>query len=254
MKLKPEEELVCGINAVSQIIKTRPSSVHSLYINSSNNERLNALVRDATENKIEIIKERSSFFEDNFEGVNHQNAAIICNKRSEESEQFLDPILNKDEVKILILEGLTDPHNVGACLRSAAGVDIDAVIVPKNRSCHLTPTVRKISCGASELIPFVVVTNIVRTINKLQEKGVSVYGSDLQANQSYENVNYSSKYALVIGSEDKGIRRLTRENCDELIKIDMSEKMDSLNASVSTGILLFEISRQIKLTETNIVK
>jgi 23S rRNA (guanosine2251-2'-O)-methyltransferase len=254
VKLKLEKELVCGINAVSQIIKTRPSSVHSLYINSSNNERLNALVRDATENKIEIFNERLSFFEDNFEGVNHQNAAIICNKRSEESEQFLDPILNKDEVKILILEGLTDPHNVGACLRSAAGVDIDAVIVPKNRSCHLTPTVRKISCGASELIPFVVVTNIVRTINKLQEKGISVYGSDLQANQSYENVNYSSKYALVIGSEDKGIRRLTRENCDDLIKIDMSEKMDSLNASVSTGILLFEISRQIKLTETNIVK
>ena len=103
MKLKLEEELVCGINAVSQIIKTRPSSVHSLFINSSNNERLNALVRDATENKIEIIKERPSFFEDNFEGVNHQNAAIICNKRSEESEQFLDSILNKDEVKILIL-------------------------------------------------------------------------------------------------------------------------------------------------------
>ena len=84
-------------------------------------------------------------------------------------------------------------------------------------------------------------------MNKLQEKGVIVYGSDLQANQSYENVIYSSKYALVVGSEDKGIRRLTRENCDELIKIDMSEKMDSLNASVSTGILLFEISRQNKI-------
>jgi 23S rRNA (guanosine2251-2'-O)-methyltransferase len=83
--------------------------------------------------------------------------------------------------------------------------------------------------------------------NKLQEKGVIVYGSDLQANQSYENVTYSSKYALVVGSEDKGIRRLTRENCDELIKIDMSEKMDSLNASVSTGILLFEIARQNKI-------
>jgi 23S rRNA (guanosine2251-2'-O)-methyltransferase len=147
----------------------------------------------------------------------------------------------------LILEGLTDPHNVGACLRSAAGCDVDAVIVPKNRSCHLTPTVRKISCGASELIPFVVVTNIVRTINKLQDCGVRVYGSDLQANASHDQVKYSKKFALVIGSEDKGIRRLTRENCDELIKIDMSQKMDSLNASVSTGILLFEIARQNKI-------
>ena len=155
--------------------------------------------------------------------------------------------LKNENIKILILEGLTDPHNVGACLRSAAGADIDAVIVPKNRSCHLTPTVRKISCGASELIPFVVVTNIVRTINKLQDCGVRVYGSDLQANASHDEVKYSKKFALVIGSEDKGIRRLTRENCDELIKINMSQKMDSLNASVSTGILLFEISRQNKI-------
>ena len=119
--------------------------------------------------------------------------------------------------------------------------------MPKNRSCHLTTTVRKISCGASELIPFVVVTNIVRTINKLQDCGVRVYGSDLQANASHDQVKYSKKFALVIGSEDKGIRRLTRENCDELIKIDMSQKMDSLNASVSTGILLFEIARQNKI-------
>jgi len=244
VKLKTEEELVCGINAVSQIIKTRPSSVHSLFVNNVSNERLNDLVRDATKNKIEIIKEKSSFFEDNFEGINHQNAAVICNKRSEESEQFLDPILNKDEVKILILEGLTDPHNVGACLRSAAGAGVDAVIVPKNRSCHLTPTVRKISCGASELIPFVVVTNIVRTINKLKDAGVMIYGTNTEAPKSYNDVTYSDKSALIIGSEDKGIRRLTRENCDELIKIKMSEKMDSLNASVSAGIMLFEIKKQ----------
>ena len=196
---------------------------------------------------IEVIKEKTSFFEDNFKEINHQNIAVVCNKRSEESEDFLESILGKEDIKILILEGLTDPHNVGACLRSAAGCDVDAVIVPKNRSCHLTPMVRKISCGASELIPFVVVTNIVRTINKLQDCGVRVYGSDLQANASHDQVKYSKKFALVIGSEDKGIRRLTRENCDELVKIDMSQKMDSLNASVSTGILLFEIARQNKI-------
>ena len=137
-----------------------------------------------------------------------------------------------------------DPHNVGACLRSAAAASVDAVIVPKNRSCHLTPTVRKISCGASELIPFVIVTNIVRTINHLKDKGVTVYGSDLQASKSYDEIKYSRKSALIVGSENKGIRRLTRENCDELIKIPMSEKMDSLNASVSAGIMLFEMKRQ----------
>ena len=142
---------------------------------------------------------------------------------------------------------MSDPHNVGACLRSAAAADVNAVIVPKNRSCHLTPTVRKISCGASELIPFVIVTNIVRTINLIKEKGVMVYGSDLQATKAHDEIDYAAKNALIIGSENKGIRRLTRENCDELIKINMSDKMDSLNASVSAGILLFEISRQNKI-------
>ena len=247
MKLNLEEEFVCGLNAVSQIIKTRPKSVRTLITTESRNERVKSIVQDSNIHMIEVIKERTSFFEDNFKEINHQNIAVVCNKRTEESEDFLESILKKENIKILILEGLTDPHNVGACLRSAAGCDVDAVIVPKNRSCHLTPMVRKISCGASELIPFVVVTNIVRTINKLQDCGVRVYGSDLQANASHDQVKYSKKFALVIGSEDKGIRRLTRENCDELIKIDMSQKMDSLNASVSTGILLFEIARQNKI-------
>ena len=247
MKLNLEEEFVCGLNAVSQIIMTRPKSVRALIITESRNERVKSIVQDSNIHMIEVIKEKTSFFEDNFKEINHQNIAVVCNKRSEESEDFLESILKKENIKILILEGLTDPHNVGACLRSSAGADIDAVIVPKNLSCHLTPTVRKISCGASELIPFVVVTNIVRTINKLQDCGVRVYGSDLQANASHDQVKYSKKFALVICSEDKGIRRLTRENCDELIKIDMSQKIDSLNASVSTGILLFEIARQNKI-------
>lgn len=247
MKLNAEEEFVCGLNAVSQIIKTRPKSVRTLITAESRNERVKSIVQDSNIHMIEVIEEKNSFFEDNFKEINHQNIAVVCNKRSEESEDFLESILKKENIKILILEGLTDPHNVGACLRSAAGCDVDAVIVPKNRSCHLTPMVRKISCGASELIPFVVVTNIVRTINKLQDCGVRVYGSDLQANASHDQVKYLKKLALVIGSEDKGIRRLTRENCDELIKIDMSQKMDSLNASVSTGILLFEIARQNKI-------
>lgn len=244
MNLKPEEEFICGFNTVLQIIITRPKSVQSLYIGQSSNERVKSVIEHAEKAKIEITKENSAFFDENFKEVNHQNIGIKCNKRSEESELFLENILDISELKILILDGLVDPHNVGACLRSAAAASVDAVIVPKNRSCHLTPTVRKISCGASELIPFVIVTNIVRTINYLKDKGVTVYGSDLQASKSYDEIKYSRKSALIVGSENKGIRRLTRENCDELIKIPMSEKMDSLNASVSAGIMLFEMKRQ----------
>ena len=247
MILDTNEELVSGLNAVLQIIVTRPKSVHSLFLGNEPNTRVKSVIKEAEKSKITIHKKNSDFFDENFKDVNHQNIAIKCNKRSEESEQFLHTIIDRTELKILILDGISDPHNLGACLRSAAASDVDAVVVPKNKSCHLTPTVRKISCGASELIPFVIVTNIVRTINLLKENGVMVYGSDLQATNAHDEIEFTKKNALIIGSESKGIRRLTRENCDKLIKIHMSEKMDSLNASVSAGILLFEISRQNKI-------
>ena len=250
MKLETNEELVSGLNAVLQIILSRPKSVHSLFIGNAPNKRLLSVEDEAKKNNITVVEKSSSFFEENFQDINHQNIAIRCNKRSEESEQFLNNIINKDNLKILILDGISDPHNVGACLRSALAFDVDAVIVPKNRSCHLTSTVRKISCGASELIPFIIVTNIVRTINLLKENGVMVFGSDVQAKKEHDQVEFTKKNALIIGSEDKGMRRLTKENCDELIKIHMSDKMDSLNASVSAGILLFEIGRQNKINST----
>ena len=252
MILKTNEELVSGLNAVLQIIVTRPKSVHSLFLGNEPNTRVKSVVKEAEKNKITIHKENSDFFDENFKDVNHQNIAIKCNKRSEESEKFLNTIIDRTELKILILDGISDPHNLGACLRSAAACDVDAVIVPKNRSCHLTPTVRKISCGASELIPFIIVTNIVRTINLLKENGVMVFGSDIQAKQLHDQVEFTRKNALIIGSEDKGMRRLTRENCDQLIRIQMSDKMDSLNASVSAGILLFEISRQNRINSLQI--
>ena len=247
-----EKELVCGINAVSQIVHVRPKSVTSLYFHKSQNQRIKNLVEKASELGIDIVEKDSAFFEKNFSDLNHQKVAISCNRRTEEAEKYIDTLLNKEDLTILILEGITDPHNVGACLRSAAGADVDAVIVPKNRSCHLTPVVRKISTGASELIPFVVVTNLVRTINNLQNNGVMIYGADLSATEFHDEVKYSRKKGIVIGSEDKGIRKLTRENCDYLVKINMSERIDSLNASVSTGILLFEMRRQIKINSDQI--
>ncbi len=247
MKLETNEELVSGLNAVLQIILSRPKSVHSLFIGNAPSKRVISVKKEAKKKNIKILEENSSFFEENFKDTNHQKIAIRCNKKLEESEQYLHTIINQDNLKILILDGISDPHNVGACLRSAAAFDVDAVIVPKNRSCHLTPTVRKISCGASELIPFIIVTNMVRTINLLKENGVMVFGSDVQAKLVHDQVEFTKKNALIIGSEDKGMRRLTKENCDELIKIHMSDKIESLNASVSAGILLCEIGRQNKI-------
>ena len=245
MKINQDQEYICGINTSIQIINIRPKSVEKLFVDrDKQTSRLKDLRKLAESNKIEVFYEDSGFYDDLFGDQNHQGVALVCNKRLEENENYLELILQRENVLILILDHLTDPHNVGACLRSAAAAGADAVIVPKNRSCHLTPTVRKISSGGSELLPFIVVTNIVRTIKKLSESGIKVVGTDATANLNYSDANLQGNIALVIGSEDKGIKRLTSENCEELVSINMPGNVESLNASVSSGILLFEYVRQ----------
>jgi len=244
MNLTKDQELVCGINAVNEIISIRPSSVTTLFIEDNKGKRILELDQLAKQNNIEVVLQDSSFFQKNFSEMNHQSVAIICHKRLEENENFLENLFEKDNLLLLILEHITDPHNVGACIRTAAAAGVDAVIVPKNRSCHLTPIVRKISSGGAELIPFVVVTNIVRTINKLQSAGVMIYGSDMKASKPHNELTYGNKSALIIGSEDKGLKRLTIENCDEIIKVNMPGRIESLNASVSAGIMLFQMINQ----------
>ena len=246
MNLNKDQELVCGINAVKEIIRIRPDSVSTLLVEADKGKRIKEIQQVAKKNNIEVVTQNTSFFRKTFSELNHQGVGIICNKRLEENENFLETLIEKDNLLLLILEHITDPQNVGACIRSAAAAGVDAVIVPKNRSCHLTPTVRKISSGGAELIPFVVVTNIVRTINKLKDAGVVIYGTNMEASKSYNDVTYSAKSALIIGSEDKGMKRLTAESCDEIIKINMPGRIESLNASVSTGIMLFEMINQKK--------
>jgi 23S rRNA (guanosine2251-2'-O)-methyltransferase len=244
MNLNKDQELICGINAVNEIISIRPSSVTTLFIEDDKGKRIQELDQLAKQNNIEVVLQGSSFFQNNFSEMNHQSVAIICHKRLEENENFLENLFEKDNLLLLILEHVTDPHNVGACIRTAAAAGVDAVIVPKNRSCHLTSTVRKISSGGAELIPFVVVTNIVRTINKLQSAGVMIYGTDMKASKLHNEITYDNKSALIIGSEDKGLKRLTLEKCDEIIRIKMPGRIESLNASVSTGIMLFQMINQ----------
>ena len=244
MNLTKDQELVCGINAVNEIISIRPSSVTTLFIEDDKGKRIQELDQLAKQNNIEVVLQDSSFFQKNFSEMNHQSVAIICHKRLEENENFLENLFEKKNLLLLILEHITDPHNVGACIRTAAAAGVDAIIVPKNRSCHLTPTVRKISSGGAELIPFVIVTNIVRTINKLQSEGVMIYGTDMKASKLHNEITYGDKSALIIGSEDKGLKRLTLENCDAIIKVNMPGRIESLNASVSTGIMLFQMINQ----------
>ncbi|HGX92090.1 MAG TPA: 23S rRNA (guanosine(2251)-2'-O)-methyltransferase RlmB, partial [Candidatus Tenderia sp.] len=145
---------------------------------------------------------------------------------------------------LLILDGVQDPHNLGACLRSADAAGVDAVIVPKDKAAGLTPVVRKVACGAAESVPFYQVTNLARTLRELQELGVWLVGAAGEADTTVYQADLKGSLAIVMGAEEKGLRRLTREHCDSLIKIPMAGTVESLNVSVATGICLFEAVRQ----------
>ncbi|MCB1757024.1 MAG: 23S rRNA (guanosine(2251)-2'-O)-methyltransferase RlmB, partial [Gammaproteobacteria bacterium] len=145
---------------------------------------------------------------------------------------------------ILVLDGVQDPHNLGACLRTADAAGVDAVIVPKDRAVGITPVVRKVAAGAADRVPFYQVTNLRRTLERLQQQGVWVMGTDDQAERLYTEIDYAGPVAIVMGAEGKGLRRLTRELCDELVVIPMAGSVSSLNVSVATGICLYEAVRQ----------
>jgi 23S rRNA (guanosine2251-2'-O)-methyltransferase len=144
----------------------------------------------------------------------------------------------------LILDGVTDPHNLGACLRNADAAGVQAIIVPKDNAAQITPTVRKVAVGAVESIPLVQVTNLARTMKHLQQKGVWIIGTAGETDTCLYDVKLTGSLALVMGAEGKGMRRLTREHCDQLVKLPMAGMVSSLNVSVATGICLFEMVRQ----------
>ena len=241
MKIEKDQEIIYGINVIETVLNLRPGSAKTLFVlDSKSNSRIKKILSSAKTNQIEISFKTKDFFSNYFGDQNHQGLAMLCNKRIEEQETFLDNLLERDSLLLLVLDHITDPHNVGACLRSAAAANVDAVIVPKNRSCHLTPTVRKVSSGGSELVPFVVVTNLVRTIKKMKLSDVNIVGAEKNGETDYKEIVLEKKNALIIGSEDKGLKKLTAENCDTLIRVDLPGGVESLNASVACGILLFE--------------
>ena len=145
---------------------------------------------------------------------------------------------------ILILDGITDPHNLGACLRSADAAGVDCVILPKDKSASITPVVSKVACGAAETIPVVRVTNLVRTMEGLKELGIWLYGAAHEASQNLYAIDATGPIAIILGAEGEGLRRLTRDHCDGLFAIPMTGSVSSLNVSVATGVTLYEIVRQ----------
>jgi len=177
---------------------------------------------------------------------NHQGVAVECAPAKAHSESDLHELL--DELQgpplLLILDGVQDPHNLGACLRSADAAGVHAVIAPRDKSVGLTPTVVKVACGAAEVVPFIQVTNLARTIDQIKERGIWLFGMADGAEKSIYEEKLDIPMAFVLGNEEKGLRHLTKEKCDFLLKIPMHGSVSSLNVSVATGVCLFEAVRQ----------
>ncbi|HOW62132.1 MAG TPA: 23S rRNA (guanosine(2251)-2'-O)-methyltransferase RlmB, partial [Candidatus Contendobacter sp.] len=180
-------------------------------------------------------------------GARHQGvvARLVIRQRSYDEADLPELLAAPNgPALVLALDGVQDPHNLGACLRSAAAADVQAVIAPTDRAAGLNATVRKVASGGADIVPFVAVTNLARTLRGLQEQGVWIVGAAGEADATLYDVDFTLPTALVLGAEEKGLRRLTREVCDRLARIPMAGGMESLNVSVAAGIFLFEARRQ----------
>ncbi len=249
---KPKNPHFYGIHAVTMLLKRRPEDVLTLFIQaredgqiSHEHQRL-ADTAHAFGISVQIAhKERLAELCDS-----HQHQGIVAAARATPmaDEALLDAMAAKPDALFLVLDQITDAHNLGACLRSACAMGVDAVILPRHQSAPMTPTVAKVSVGASEVIDVVSVTNLARTLQRLKQAGVFVFGTALDATAKPAFAcDFSGKVAIVMGSEGDGMRRLTQELCDTLVYIPMADTPDrpqSLNVSVATGMMLYEVARQ----------
>lgn len=238
--------IVFGIHAVEAALKR--AAVVELWLDESQrpSARLDRLLGDAKRAGITIARQPREALDQLVQGERHQGVvAHLATEAAHKQQDLMHFIEGLNHAPfLLVLDGITDPHNLGACLRSANAAGVDAVIVPKDKAAGLTPVVRKVACGAAETTPFYQVTNLARTLRELQQAGVWLVGAAGEAGASLYETDLRGPLALMLGSEGKGLRRLTREHCDLLVKIPMAGAVESLNVSVATGICLFEALRQ----------
>ncbi len=247
-----DKQFVYGFHAVEALLKKPTSTVNKLYLlKGRKDKRLNSLQKLA--NQSLAIEWVARDILDGLVDANHQGVIAVVTENTATAESYGEdylkshlPKLIEDGVApfILVLDGITDPHNLGACLRSAEAAGVQFVVVPKDNSAPLNSVVSKVACGAAEVIPLVRVTNLARILQWLAQQGVWILGAAGEAEQHHFQADLKGPLAIVMGSEGKGLRRLTREHCDALIRIPMLGTVSSLNVSVATGVCLFEALRQ----------
>lgn len=241
-----QQEWLYGLHAMQAVLENEPERVlEVMVLKGRNDDRLVNVVNQARKNGISVQFCARKTLDDKVNGEQHQGVVARAKPARALTENDLDRILeNTNQPLLLVLDGVTDPHNLGACLRNADGAGVDAVIVPKDKSAGLTATARKVACGAAEVVPLIQVTNLARTLKELQKQGVWIIGTAGETDKTLYDVSLNGPIALVMGAEGKGMRRLTKETCDELVKLPMAGSVTSLNVSVATGICLYEIVRQ----------
>ena len=246
-----DARILFGFHAVLSRLRQHSASVQEILIDR---DRIDARMKDLL-NMAELAGVRTMQVErsrlDGIAGMNGRHQGVIARVIDtpipyKDIHDILESDL-KEPAFFLILDGVEDPHNLGACLRVADAMGVHAVIAPKDRAAGLNATVRKVACGAAETVPFIAVTNLARTIRELKEAGVFVVGTTMDAPSTLLNTKLEGPIALVLGAEGDGMRRLTQETCDALITIPMYGSVESLNVSVASGICLYEIRRQREL-------
>jgi 23S rRNA (guanosine2251-2'-O)-methyltransferase len=239
------ERIIFGFHAVKSRIRQDPALVAALYVQDSRDDpRMRDLIESAGRAGLRIMTVSRERLDRLAGHARHQG--VVASVAAGEGKPDLDGILGglAEPALLLVLDGVQDPHNLGACLRVADGFGAHAVIVPKDRSVGLTPTVAKVACGASETVPYVAVTNLARALRSLQDRGIWIVGADTAGATCLADTDLGGPMAWVLGAEGEGLRRLTRETCDELVRIPMVGTVESLNVSVTCGICLYESRRQ----------
>ena len=240
-----EVKLIYGFHAVISRLRQSAASVKEIYLDTSRGDRrARDLAQLAQERGVRVMAADGARLDGMTQHARHQG--VVARVEAAGPARDLESVLGglAEPALLLVLDGVTDPHNLGACLRVADAMGVHAVIAPKDRAAGITPIVEKVASGAAETVPFISVTNLARAMRELKEREIWLIGADQEAERDLYSVKLAGPLAWVLGAEGEGMRRLTRENCDELARIPMLGTVESLNVSVSAGICLAETRRQ----------
>ena len=242
-----EPRVVFGFHAVLARLRADPRSVLEIFLDETRRDaRAKDLAAVAERAGVRLLRVPTKRLDGFYGGGRHQG--VVARIEVASLEKNLDEILDGvQKPLLLVLDGVTDPHNLGACLRVANAAGAHAVIAPRDRAAGITPAVSKVASGAAESTPYLMVTNLARTLAELKERNIWIVGADERAKEDVFSANLPDAIAWVLGAEGEGMRRLTRESCDLLVRIPMRGEVESLNVSVSAGICLFESARRRKI-------